>query len=90
MSAPCNPPVLLPPIAQSDHYSVLWSFKNGTTEYGCSKGKIRQGNNHNKRGFGNWLAGNNWSKLFRANSCDHKLNIFYVLVKTRVGVFYHI
>ena len=44
--------------------------------------KIRQDNNHNKRAFGNWLAGINWSNLFRANSCDHKLNIFYPVIKT--------
>ena len=56
----CNPPVSLPPIGQSDHNSVLLSFNNGTTKYGCSKLKIRQGNNHNKRAFENWLAGINW------------------------------
>ena len=44
--------------------------------------EIRQGNNHNRRAFGNWLSGINWSNLFRTNSCDHKLNIFYTVIKT--------
>ena len=88
MSALCNPPVSLPPIGQSDHNSVLWSFKNGTTKRGCSKVKIRQGNSHNKRAFGNRLAGINWSNLFRANSCDHKLNIFYTVIKTDLDCFF--
>ena len=87
MSALCNPPVSLPPIGQSDHNSVLWSFNNGTTKYGCSKVKIRQGNNHNKRAFGNWLAGINWSNLFRANSCDHKLDIVHTVIKTALDYF---
>ena len=86
-SALCNPPVSLPPIGQSDHNSVLWSFNNGTTKYGCSKVKIRQGNNHNKIAFENWLAGINCSDLFRANSCDHKLNIFQTVIKTGLFCF---
>ena len=57
MSARCKPPVSLPPIGQGDHSSVLWSFNNGTTKHGCSKVKIRQGDYHNKRAFGNWLVG---------------------------------
>ena len=88
MSALCNPPVSLPPISQSDHNLVLWSSNNGTTKYGCSKVKIKQGNNHNKRAFGNWLAGINWSNLFHANSCDHKLDIFHTVIKTGLECFF--
>ena len=86
MSARCKPPVSLPPIGQDDHSSVLWSFNNGTTKHGLLESEnYRQGDYHNKRAFGNWLAGINWSNLFRANSCDHKLNIFHTVIKTGLG-----
>ena len=37
MSSCCNSPVLLPPVGQSDHNSVLWSFNKNTAKYGTSK-----------------------------------------------------
>ena len=83
MSALCNPPEPLPLISQSDYNSVLWSFNNGTTKYGCLKVKVKQGNNHNKRAFGNWLANINWSNWFRANSCEHN-----IVIKTGLDCFF--
>jgi hypothetical protein len=76
MSSCCNSPVLLPPVGQSDHNSVLWSFNKNTAKYGTSKVKTRQGSNYDRRAFGKWLADINWNNLYRAESCEQKLDFF--------------
>lgn len=88
MSACCNSPLLLPPIGQSDHNAVLWSFNKHTAKYACSKVKIRSGRNYAKNAFGKWLADINWIDLYRAGSCEHKLNIFQTVISTGLDIFF--
>ena len=88
MSSCCNSPVLLPPVGQSDHNSVLWSFNKNTAKYGTSKVKTRQGSNYDRRAFGKWLADINWNNLYRAESCEQKLDFFQTVINTGLDCFF--
>ena len=50
--------------------------------------KTRQGSNYDRRAFGKWLADINWNNLYRAESCEKKLDFFQTVINTGLECFF--
>ena len=87
MSDFCNIPLVIPPVGRSDHNSVLFSYKEGSTKNAHTKVKIRQGNNAAKTAFGKWLTDFNWNILYRTISCEQKLDLFQDIINAGLDCF---
>ena len=88
MATFCDPPLVTSPAGQSDHNSLICTFKKSQAKNMTTKVKRRKRNPTNRSAFGKWLADINWTTLYREVSCEQKMAIFQNVLKTGLDLFF--
>ena len=88
MATFCDSPLVTSPVGQSDHNSLICSFKDIRAKNVTTKVKSRKYHPANKAAFGKWLADFNWTPLYREVSCEQKLAIFQNVLEIGLEIFF--
>ena len=80
-------PQSISPIGLSDHNFILCLPVESSLENETFKVKSRNCKSTRKIALGRWLSNINWSNLYHASSCDHKLEILHTTLEYGLDLY---